>query len=132
MTNCQGIRMKKLIHCILLAIYSIACYSSNHQATNTSPPIRASFYAQRFEGRLMANGQRFHSNVVSAASLEFPLGTKVRVRNVKTGKTVLMTITDRGPSSKRFKIDLSSAAFQALGFFPKQGWGWVTVEKVTE
>lgn len=81
---------------------------------------------------MMANGKRFHTNVISAASLAFPLGTKVRVRNVKTDKTIFTTITDRGPWSARFQIDLSPAAFQALGFDLKQGWGWVTVEKITK
>lgn len=79
----------------------------------------------------MANGHRFHSNVISAASLAFPLGTKVKVTNVRTGKSLSVTITDRGPWSKHFRIDLSPAAFRALGLSKKKGWGWVTVEKVT-
>ena len=78
----------------------------------------------------MANGQKYHKDVVSAASLQFPLGTVVRVTNIKTGTAVVMSITDRGPWHTRFSLDLSPAAFLALGFDVKQGWGWVTVERV--
>lgn len=116
---------------ILLAFLPITCYSGNYRVA-TKHPVRASFYAPRFEGRVMANGHQYHNNVVSAASMVFPLGTKVRVTNIKTGTVVNMVITDRGPWHTRFSIDLSAAAFEALGFDKKQGWGWVTVEKITK
>lgn len=92
-------------------------------------PIRASFYAPKFEGRLMANGHRFHGARLSAASRTFPLGTVVRVTNTHTGKSIVVTITDRGPWVLKFGIDLSQEAFRELGLSRRAGWGWVTVNR---
>lgn len=78
----------------------------------------------------MANGGYFHHNKLSAASLRYPLGTHIRVRNMETGKSVVLQVTDRGPWSTKFSLDLSRAAFTRLGFHTKQGWGWVTVTKL--
>lgn len=94
-------------------------------------PVRASFYADGFEGRLMANGQRFHQKSYLAASLDFPIGTVLRVSAPRTGRSVLVIIADRGPWTKRFQLDLSKAAFQELGFKLSEGWGWVTLENAT-
>lgn len=77
----------------------------------------------------MSNGEQFHQSIVTAASLRFPLGTMVRVRSIRTGKEIVVKITDRGPWGKRYSLDLSKAAFRALGLSPRSGWGWVTVEK---
>lgn len=79
----------------------------------------------------MANGQRFHQKLYLAASLDFPLGTVVRVTEPRTGRSVLVTIADRGPWGTRFKLDLSKAAFQALGLKLSEGWGWVTLKNAT-
>jgi rare lipoprotein A len=78
----------------------------------------------------MANGQRFHQKLYLAASRDFPLGSVVSVRSVRTGRSVLVTITDRGPWTKRFQLDLSKSAFQALGLKLSNGWAWVNVERM--
>ena len=115
---------------IVLAYCAMSCYTVFAQVKHDHPPpVKASFYAPSFEGRLMANGHRFHSDVISAASLRFPVGTRVKVTSVKTGMSVFVTITDRGPWHTRFALDLSPAAFKALGLSMRRGWGWVTVEK---
>jgi rare lipoprotein A len=65
----------------------------------------------------MANGQRFDRRKLTAASWYFPLGTKIRVENVKNGESVVVTITDRGPNLRLHRIiDLSQAAAQRLGY----------------
>lgn len=118
---------------ILLAFIAISWYTVFAQVKKqiSHPiPVRASFYAPKFDGRLMANGERFHSNVISAASLQFPLGTRVKITNPKNGITIEAAITDRGPWHTRYGIDLSLAAFTRLGFNREQGWGLVTVEKI--
>lgn len=115
--------------CTLTVLLSFA-YHSGRAMTRASFPIRASFYAKHFEGRRMANGKIYHADVISAASLKYPLGTSIRVTNVRTGKSIVITVTDRGPWHTRFSLDLSPAAFHALGFNTKAGWGWVTVQKV--
>jgi rare lipoprotein A len=88
--------------------------------------VRASFYADKFEGRKMANGSRFHQSVVTAASLQFPLGTTVRVHSISTGQDLVVRITDRGPWTKH-GLDLSKAAFDQLGLKRSSGWGWVVI-----
>lgn len=77
----------------------------------------ASWYGQQHQGRKMANGQRFDRRKLTAASWYFPLGTTIRVVNVKNGESVVVTITDRGPNLRLHRIlDLSEAAAQRLGY----------------
>lgn len=98
---------------------------------STQLPIRASFYADKFEGRSMAGGGKFHQSKLTAASRDFPLGTTLRVSCLETGKTVTVRVTDRGPWGRRYKLDLSKAAFEALGLNLNSGWTWVTVAKAS-
>src|ERR1700676_4462611 len=77
----------------------------------------ASWYGERHQGRKMANGKRFDRHELTAASWYFPLGTTIRVVNVKTGESVVVTITDRGPNLRLHRIlDLSEAAAERLGY----------------
>src|SRR5579872_7198466 len=77
----------------------------------------ASWYGIDRQGRKMANGQPFDRHKLTAASWYFPLGTKVRVVNVKNGESVVVTITDRGPNLRLHRIvDLSEAAAERLGY----------------
>ena len=77
----------------------------------------ASWYGEQRQGRKMANGKPFDRHKLTAASWYFPLGTKVRVVNVKNGESVVVTITDRGPNLRLHRIlDLSEAAAERLGY----------------
>jgi len=77
----------------------------------------ASWYGEQRQGRKMANGQRFDRHKLTAASWYFPLGTTIRVVNVKNGESVVVTITDRGPNLRLHRIlDLSEAAAQRLDY----------------
>jgi len=77
----------------------------------------ASWYGAQHQGRKMANGQRFDRHKLTAASWYFPLGTAIRVVNVKNGESVVVTITDRGPNLRLNRIlDLSEAAAERLGY----------------
>ena len=77
----------------------------------------ASWYGKQFQGRKMANGQRFDSSKLTAASWYFPLGTIIRVVNVKSQESVVVTITGRGPSLRLHRVlDLSEAAADRLGY----------------
>jgi rare lipoprotein A len=65
----------------------------------------------------MANGKRFDRHKLTAASWYFPLGTKIRVVNLKNGKSVVVTITDRGPNLRLNRlVDLSEAAAKRLDY----------------
>ena len=94
----------------------------------------ASWYGEDHRGRLMANGRRFNPDKLTAASWFYPLGTKVRVTlksENQNPRTVLVTITDRGPAKELVRdgriIDLTHATFRRLGH-PKVGLVAVTVE----
>jgi peptidoglycan lytic transglycosylase len=77
----------------------------------------ASWYGEQHQGRKMANGQRFDRRKLTAASWYFPLGTTIRVVNMKNGESVVVTITDRGPNLRLHRIlDLSEAAAERLGY----------------
>ncbi|WP_233885547.1 septal ring lytic transglycosylase RlpA family protein [Paraburkholderia flagellata] len=75
----------------------------------------ASWYAEKFQGRQTANGERFDPGALTAAHRTLPLGSYVRVKSLATGKSVVVRINDRGPYVKGRIIDLSYAAAKTLG-----------------
>lgn len=79
----------------------------------------ASWYGPGFNGKLAASGEVFNENAMTAAHRSLPFGTKVDVTDQSTGKTVQVTINDRGPFHGKRIIDLSKAAAAALGFQQK-------------
>jgi rare lipoprotein A len=76
----------------------------------------ASWYGPGFHGKKTASGQTFNQNAMTAAHKTLPLGTKVRVTDQTTGKSVQDTINDRGPFIRGRIIDLSKGAAAKLGF----------------
>ncbi len=79
----------------------------------------ASFYANKFNGRKTANGDIFTHKKFTAAHNGLPLGTWVRVMNLKNKKSVVVKIIDRLHPRNRRLIDLSRAAADKLGFSSK-------------
>jgi len=77
-----------------------------------------SWYGPGFEGKLMANGQRFEASRGTCASWFYPLGTLLRVTNVSTGRYTTVMVTDRGPARHLVAdgriIDLSTSAFSKI------------------
>lgn len=74
----------------------------------------ASFYGKRHQGRRTASGQRFDDRLLTAAHPWLPLGSKVRVTLLGTGRSVVVKINDRMPARRRI-VDLSLAAARQLG-----------------
>jgi rare lipoprotein A len=75
----------------------------------------ASWYGYRFHGRRTASGERFNASAYTAAHRSLPFGTKVRVTNLRNGRSVIVRINDRGPYARGRVIDLSKAAANAIG-----------------
>ena len=77
----------------------------------------ASWYGKHHEGRKTASGERFSREQLTAAHRSLPLGTKVKVTNLRTGQHVVVRINDRGPygGGKHRLIDLSEAAAKRIG-----------------
>src|SRR3712207_1064649 len=75
----------------------------------------ASWYGPGFHGRRTASGETFNTNALTAAHRSLPFGTRVRVVNEKTGRSVIVRINDRGPFAKGRVIDLARSAAQQIG-----------------
>jgi rare lipoprotein A len=76
----------------------------------------ASWYGPGFNGKRAASGEIFNENAMTAAHRSLPFGTEVDVTDQNSGRTVTVTINDRGPFHGQRIIDLSKAAAAALGF----------------
>ena len=81
---------------------------------------KASYYANKYHGRTTANGETFSQNASTAAHLELPFGTKVKVTNLANNKSVIVRINDRGPYVRGRVIDLSLGMFKKIAD-PKVG-----------
>jgi rare lipoprotein A len=88
----------------------------------------ASYYGTRHQGRKTASGKKFDANGRTAAHPTLPLGTKAKVTNLDTGKSVDVTITDRGPHARGRDIDLSKGAAADIGLGKKTGAAPVEIE----
>lgn len=84
-------------------------------ANGISKLVRASYYSDKFQGRKTANGERFDQRKLTAAHRTLPLGSRVRVENIKTGKVIEVRVNDRGPYVKNRELDLSKRAANELG-----------------
>jgi rare lipoprotein A len=90
----------------------------------------ASFYANKFTGREMADGTRMDPNADNAASTTLPLGTTAKVTNLETGQSAEVTIQDRGPYVKGRIIDLSPASAREIGLDREDGITMVVVAPI--
>ena len=104
--------MKIPILFILSFILLFALSSCSSKITQTG---KASYYADKFNGRHTANGEIFRQRKKTAASKTLPFGTIVRVKNLSNGKTVKVRINDRGPFVEGRIIDLSRKAAKKIG-----------------
>lgn len=114
---------------LIAAILSLAACSSTperKQPKTAAAPVSegrletrakgmASWYGKRFHQRRTASGEHFDMNAMTAAHRTLPFGTKVEVTNLKTGKSVVVRINDRGPFSRHRVIDVSYGAAKSIG-----------------
>jgi len=75
----------------------------------------ASWYGPGFDGNYTANGEIFNQEALTAAHPSLPMGTRVRVTNLDTGRVVLVRINDRGPYYGGRILDLSAGAARIIG-----------------
>jgi len=90
---------------------------------------KASYYADKFEGRPTASGEKYRHSKLTAAHKTLPFGTKVKVTNVANSQSVEVVINDRGPYIDGRVIDLSKSAAEKLGFV-SQGITEVQIEVI--
>jgi len=118
----------------------LARHASSHEAEGSSTPFSAigagigrvfsgfaSFYGNE-SGRRTASGQRFDQNALTCAHRSLPFGTKLRVTH--GGRSVIVTVNDRGPFVRGRVLDLSTGAARAVGL-TGAGVGRVTAEVIS-
>ena len=117
----------------MITLFAACATSHPAQTTVPPPPVpavpqptptpqvvgMASWYGPGFHGHKGAAGGIYDQEDLTAASIAFPLGSRVMVTNLDNGRSVEVTITDRGPFLKDRKIDLSHKAARMIGMLDK-------------
>jgi len=101
--------MRTLLFFVMMMLITSPAYAGY----NIKKDIVASWYGEKFHGRITASGEVFNQNDFTAAHRSFPFGTELIV--TYNDKSVRVRINDRGPYKKGRKLDLSKAASDALG-----------------
>ena len=92
----------------------------------SSPGTGEGHYSNRLHGRRMSDGTKYHKDSLTCAHKRYPLGSYVKVTHAKSGKSVVVKVTDRCRGSRI--IDLSYAAAKQLGLIAS-GVAMVLVER---
>lgn len=127
--------MKKIFYLLLFSFtFSFSyvnAYKGEYKVNTNATAVKwegiASYYHSKFEGRRTANGEKFSNQLMTAANNFLPLGTIVKVTNIKNQKTVIVKINDRLNKKNKRLIDLTYLAAQKLGLI-HQGIGKVCIE----
>jgi rare lipoprotein A len=109
--------MKKLITTLMMILFTSVILTVSSEAANKTT-MRASWYdcakpGECSKSKITASGVKFNPNGLTAAHKTLPFGTKLRV--TYKGKSVIVTINDRGPFIKGRHLDLSRAAARKIG-----------------
>jgi rare lipoprotein A len=106
---------KRPVGIIALAVLALALPFGAARATVTVQEGLVSWYGEQFHDRPTASGQLFDSTAMTMAHPTLPFGTKVKVTNLRNGRSVVLTVNDRGPFVGKRIADLSQAAAATLG-----------------
>jgi rare lipoprotein A len=108
-----------LTYLVILILFAYAAIAQTGPAISKKTPKvlygTASFYANKFEGRKTANGEIFSQKKLTAACNVLPLGTWIRVTNLRNGRSVVVKINDRLHYRMKRVTDLSGAAARQIG-----------------
>ena len=108
------IRLISLTTVLILVCLSTKLLAQEPQNNDSVTFGRASYYHDKFVGRKTANGEIFSQEKLTAAHKSLPLGTIVKVTNLKNRKSVVVKINDRLPPKSKRTIDLTKAAAREL------------------
>lgn len=115
---------RTIVQCFLLliiAIGSIAQSSSKYKrlprrTVDSVEHGTASYYAKKFQGCKTANGECYDYKKMTAAHNDLPMGTWIRVTNLRNGRKVVVKVNDRLHHRNKRLVDLSYAAAAKLGY----------------
>lgn len=127
----MGARFERGLAIAIAAMLLSPCAISHANAPGLSPEAaiatgEASYYADRFAGKRTASGEAYDPRDFTAAHRSLPFGTRVRVTDVQSGRSVVVRINDRGPWGKERLIDISRAAANEIGL-ARRGRGTVSL-----
>jgi rare lipoprotein A len=94
---------------------SVTCPAVAANKSNAKANGKATIYSDKFAGKKTATGETYKPHEMTAASNKLPLGSKVEVKNKKTGKKAVVKITDRMSKHSSAVVDLSKGAANKIG-----------------
>jgi rare lipoprotein A len=106
--------VKRVTILFFLTTFLIACSARKGAYNSYDKSAVASYYADKFNGKQTASGEKFSNRKLTAAHKKLPFGTKVKVTNKANGKSVVVVVNDRGPFGGGRDIDLSKKAFMEI------------------
>lgn len=113
--------MNLKIFSVLALLNTTILTTAAAQKTKEAQFGNAVLYSKKLCGKATANGGKLDCDALTAAHRKLPFGTKIRVTNVKTDKSVIVKINDRGPYSKKDILDLSPKAAKMIGLTLRSG-----------
>ncbi len=116
-----------LLVLVFMVFFCTLCYSQKKikhtPTTSVKPPIIkygiASYYAKKFDKRRTANGEIYRSEKYSAACNVLPLGTWIKVTNLRNKRSVVLKTNDRLSAKNKRLVDLSWIAAKELGYISR-------------
>ena len=119
--------MKRILFALILLLQAMMCVHAQSAADsirriNKKMPLAlidtgvASYYHSKFQGRITASGELYDQDKMTAAHNRLPLGTKIKVTNLRNMRTVIVRVNDRLHHRNKRLVDLSRAAASKLGY----------------
>lgn len=109
------LKLNKWIVILISTVVLVSCGSKkNGSGTVYKKKAHASYYADKFNGRKTASGEKFSNRKLTAAHRKLAFGTQLKITNVVNKKWVIVKVNDRGPFIKSRDIDLSKQAFMEI------------------
>jgi len=143
----QGMAVRVSVSLLMLALGFPASASGPNQNADAANPSQkpllhpvsafrhwievgqASWYGLKFQGHRTATGESYDMNLLTCAHRSLPLGSWVKVTNLKNKKSIVVRVNDRGPALDNRIVDLSYAAAKAVGL---RGIGKVRLDSMHE
>lgn len=109
--------IKAILSVSLMSFFSVSLAKVEKQDhSNLRFSGIASFYNDKYHGRATTSGEGYDKNALTAAHNKLPMGTRLRVTNLKNNRSVIVRVNDRMAKSNKRLIDVSKKAAKQLGF----------------
>ena len=107
--------LNKWIVILFSALLLLSCSSKKNVSGKVyKKKAKVSYYADKFNGRKTASGEKFSNRKLTTAHRTLSFGTQLKVTNVANNKWVIVKVNDRGPFIRSRELDLSKEAFMQI------------------